>query len=247
MIPAYSKDKIFVSISPSMTEIMYALDAQDMLYAVSSTCSYPKEAKTKPVIGDAFFVNSDLLMKIKPDYFLGPDSSEFMLSRFKPFGIIPLCFKYETVNDIYKNILELGKLTGKEKRADELIAFMREKIKKAKENNPHKGLRILYLVQASPLMTIGKKSFITDIIEASGNISVTSSLNTYYPTILEEYAIEQKPDVIVLDYHSAITHRLEVLFPNTPIVKITREQADIIDRPGPRIYKSVEYFSSLKY
>ena len=66
-----------------MTEIMYAIDAQDKLKAVSTECSYPVEAKNKPVIGNTYYINMEILLKIKPDYFLAPDSSEFMLNKIK--------------------------------------------------------------------------------------------------------------------------------------------------------------------
>ena len=94
------------------------------------------------------------------------------------------------------------------------------------------------------MITVGKKSFITDIIEKSGNYSVTAGLNSFYPVILEEYAIKLKPDVVVL---GAYTDENEArrYFPKTKIVKMTTDENDIINRPGPRVYKSVEFFSRI--
>ena len=243
-IPSYAMDKTFVSTSPSMTEIIYALGADEMLKAVSTHCSYPSDAKNKPVIGDAYFINTELLAKIRPDYFLGTDSAEFMLNGIKRFGIKPLCFKYKDISSIYNNILELGKLTGKEKEAKKLVFQIKEKITKA---NKHSNKKILYVVQTDPIMTPAKYSFINDIVEKSGNKLVAGNINSYYPVISEEFLINQKPDIIVIDYYCRDFKRIKKLFPNTKIIKMTEEESDIIDRPGPRIWKSVEFFANLPF
>ncbi|MBQ2870973.1 ABC transporter substrate-binding protein [bacterium] len=159
----------------------------------------------------------------------------------KKFNITPICFKYPNIDTIHKNILEIGKITGKEQEAKKLVEESKRKIALAKTNHPKK---ILYLVQTSPLISIGKKSFITDVIKKSGNISITENINTFYPTISEEYAIKEKPDIIVLGLYSD-DKRIKKLFPNAKIVFMNTEENNIINRPGPRIHQSVEYFSKL--
>ena len=241
---AYANEHTFVSTSPSMTEIMYEIGAGDMLKAVSTHCTHPKEAKNKPIIGDAYYINIELLAKIKPDYFLAPDSADFMLEGLKRFGVEPLCFKYKDIESIYKNILELGKLTGKENKAGKTVSNIKTKIQKA---NKHQNKKILYIVQTDPILTPAKYSFINDVVEKSGNVLVTGNIKSYYPALSEEFLINQKPDIIVIDYYCTESERLKKLFPNIKIVKMTEEESDIIDRPGPRIWKSVEFFANLPY
>ncbi len=239
--------KTFVSISPAMTEIIYALGAEDSLLAVSNYCTYPNAAKEKEKIGSNYSINEEKVLKLRPDYILALDVSEALLNKFRRLKITPLCFKYPDIQSIYNNILTVGKLTGKEKKAKEVVDFSKQKIdfaKKKAQSEGRAGKRVLYLVQARPMITIGKKSFITDIIKQSGNYSVTESLAAYYPVILEEYAIKLKPDVVVLSHFTEIDE-VKKFFPNTKIVKTDAEQNDIINRPGPRIYKGVEFFSGL--
>lgn len=252
--PSYSKcnneclqaqNKTFVSISPAMTEIMYAIGAEDFLMAVSNYCTHPKEAKEKEKIGSNYSINYEKILKIKPDYLLALDISEGLVSKVRRFGVTPLCFKYPNIESIHQNILEVGKLTGKTKEAREVVEFSKQKIAGANiQHKGNKGKRILYLVQVQPMITIGKKSFITDIIEKSGNYSATSGLNSFYPVISEEYAIKSNPDIIVLSFFSDDSE-VKRFFPKTKIIKMTKEQNDIINRPGPRVYKSVEFFSRL--
>lgn len=237
-----NEGKTFVSISPAMTEIMYAIGAEHSLVAVSNYCTYPEGAKNKEKIGSNYSINEEKILKLKPDYILALDISEALLDKFKRLKITPLCFKYPDIQSIHNNILTLGTLTGHEKEAKGIVEFSKKKINEAK--GKAQGKRVLYLVQTRPMITIGKKSFITDVIEQSGNHSATAGLSSHYPVILEEYAIKLKPDIVVL---GAFTDKKDVekYFPKTPIVKMSTEQNDIINRPGPRIYKSVEFFSSL--
>lgn len=239
-----AKEPSFVSTAPYLTELMYALDAQDMLKAVSTQCSFPEDTKNKPVIGDTYFIDEEMLLKIRPDYFLAPDSAEFMLNKYKRFGIQPLCYKYPNIDAIYGNILNLGRLTGKEAKAQEIVKDLKEKIEKARLLNKHPK-KILYVVSMQPFMTIGGRSFLTDIIEKSGNHSVTKELDTYYPAVSLEYAINKKPDIIVMDYYCFSEGKIEKLFPNAKIITMTKADSDIIDRPSNRIYKSVEFFARI--
>ena len=231
----------FVSLSPALTETMFAINAQNMLKGVSTACTYPEEAKTIDKIGDNFFINQEKILSIKPDYILALDSSTFAVNKYKRFGIKPICFQNQDIESILNNILDIGKMTGKNKEAHEVVEFAKKKIVLANKN---RNKKILYLVQTTPMISIGKKSFISDIIDKSGNISVTKDLNSFYPIISEEYAIAQKPDIIVLSFFSS-DERIKKLFPNAKIIFINNEQNDIINRPGPRIYKSVEFFSEL--
>ena len=242
--PANAKEVSFVSTAPSLTEIMYAIGAQDNLKAVSTQCSYPEEARNKPIIGDTYFINEEMLLKIKPDYFLATDSAEFMINKYKRFGIKPMALKYPNIEAIYDNILKLGKLTGKEKNAETVVKDIKEKIEMAKLSNKSPK-KILYVISMEPFITIGGKSFITDVIEKSGNHSITKDLDTFYPSISLEYAINQKPDIIVLDYHCFNKRNISKFFPNSKIITMTKRDSDIIDRPANRIYKSIEFFANI--
>ncbi len=236
-----AKENVFVSLSPALTEIMFEIGAQDGLKGVSTACTYPKEAMLKEKVGDNFFINSEKIIKIKPDYILAMDTSTFMLNKFKKFGIKPLCFKNPDIKSVLDNIVELGKLTGRNENAQTLVNKITQKINSSNLNHNHK---ILYLIQVTPMISIGKKSFITDVIQKSGNISVTSGINSFYPTISEEFAISVQPDVVVLTSHADIK-KIKKFFPKAEIVVMSKEENDIINRPGARIYKSVEFFAKL--
>ena len=141
----FAKEPSFVSTAPYLTELMYALDAQDMLKAVSTQCNFPEDAKNKPAIGDTYYIDEEMLLKIRPDYFLAPDSAEFMVNKYRHFGIKPLCYKYPNIEAIYDIIMNLGKLTNREEKAKELVTDLKEKINAARLSNKHPK-KILYVI-----------------------------------------------------------------------------------------------------
>lgn len=232
----------YASLSPVFTEIIYALDAQDNLLGVSSVCNYPKDAKQKPVIGDTYYVNTEMLVKLKPDYLFAMNSAKPKLGELSLTKTKPVYFDFENIEDIYAAIEKIGVLTEREENAKELIKNIKSKIELNKTSNPK---RILFLVQTNPEITVGKESFITDIIKKSGHISVTDEVQFSYPEITLEYALKQKPEVIIMAFPSDESS-LKKLFPNVKILNLKEPQLDVIMRPGPRVYEAVKIISELK-
>ncbi len=229
----------YASLSPAVTEIIYALEAQDNLVAVSNMCDYPETVKEKTIIGDTYFANMELIIKLKPDYIFAMPLSNTILSPLSRTKTKPVYFEFESINDIYSAINKIAVLAGKEKNADLLIKSIKYKIEKNKTTNPKK---ILYIIQTEPFITIGAKSYITDVVEKSGNISVTSNLEYHYPAVNTEYLINTKPDIVIA-HPASNADNLKKLFPKTPIIYLKKSQQDIIERPGPRIYEAIRLFS----
>ncbi len=231
----------WASLSPVFTEIVYALDAQNNLVGVSSVCNYPKEARQKPIIGDTYYVNAEVLVKLKPDYLFATESNKPKLGELYLTKTKPIYFDFFNINDIYKSVEKIGEITQRQDNAEILIKDIKNKIEKYKTSNPK---RILFLVQTNPEITIGKDSFITDIIKKSGHKSITENIKFSYPEISMEYALKNNPDVIIMAFPSDVSN-LKKLFPDTKILYLNQEQLDIIMRPGPRVYEAVKIMSEL--
>ncbi len=242
-IYCFAADKpVIISLSPAITEIIYAINAQDNLIAVSTTCDFPKEAEKKEKAGDAYFIDREKIIKLHPDYIFTTDNSKGLLNELNQANIKIIYFKSDSINNIYENILLIGRITNKTREAESLIKRIKTNL--PQQTEPEKYKRILYLVQTNPMITIGEKSFITDIIEKSGNKSITNNLKSDYPVINPEYAIKLKPDIIIVNFDNS-SGNIKELFPDTKIIFLKKEQIDIINRPGPRFYQAVSFFMSL--
>lgn len=233
----------YASLSPVPTEIIYALGAQENLLGVSSTCNFPSEAKEKPIIGDTYYVNMEMLVNLKPDYLFAMTSAKPKLGELALTKTKPIYFEFTKTEEIYDAINNIAKLTNKEENAKKLIDDIQIKIDKSKTQTPK---RILYIVQTNPLITIGSNSFITDIIKKSGHISVTEEIEHYYPNITLEYAMRTNPEVIVVCFPDDMT-KIKKLFPNSKFLYLDQEKRDIINRSGPRVYEAVKLFADLDF
>ena len=233
----------YASLSPVPTEIIYALGGEDNLVGISSTCNYPEQTKEKQIIGDTYFVNMEMMAKLQPNYLFTMSSAKPMLGQLSLMKTKPVYFEFTKIEEIYDSINKIAKLIDKEENAPKLIAEIKQKVEQNKTDNPKK---ILYIVQTNPLITIGNKSFITDIIEKAGHISVTSDIEHYYPNITLEYALKSKPDVIIVCFPDDMS-KIKKIFPNTPILYLTQQEQDVINRSGPRVYEAVKLFSDLNF
>lgn len=234
-------EKQFVSLSPALTEIMYAIGAEHQLMGVSTSCNYPESAKNKEIVGDSFYVNKEKILHLSPDYVLAVEGVQSKTCHFERDGIKTVTFNTDSVNSVYEAVLQTGMLAGKTENAIRLVKDIAGYIDKNTVQNPKK---ILYIIQLNPIITIGNKSFIADLIRKSGNTSVTDGLNLLYPQVTYEYISTLKPDVILICYKSD-DKILKKLFPNIKIIYLSQEQNDFINRPGPRIKKAVEFFRNL--
>ena len=233
----------YASLSPVPTEIVYALGADKNLLGVSTTCNYPEDTKNKPKIGDTYFVNMELLMKLKPDYLFAMNSAKPMLGELKLTDTKPVYFEFSSINEIYEGIRKIASIVEREKEGEILIDDIKAKVEQNKTNEPKK---ILYIVQTEPIITVGNKSFINDIIKHSGHISVTDGLNYYYPIVGADFALKADPDVIIIAYPDKVDF-IKALFPNKKIMYLKKAEQDIINRSGPRVYEAVKLFADLNF
>ncbi|MBQ4646179.1 MAG: ABC transporter substrate-binding protein [Candidatus Gastranaerophilales bacterium] len=231
----------YVSLSPVLTEIIYALEGDKDLLGVSSVCNYPDDVKNKQIIGDTYFVNMEKLIKLKPEFLFSMNSNKPLLGQLPLINVKAEYFEFSSIQNIYDGINRIGKTINKEKKAFELINEIKLKISQNKTKEPKK---ILYIVQFNPLITVGKQSYINDVIEQSGHINVASDINFHYPNITLEYAIKKEPEIIVLCY-SDKNDEIKKYFPKAKIIKLTTQEQDLINRPGPRIWQAVKIFSKM--
>ncbi|MBQ2644223.1 ABC transporter substrate-binding protein [bacterium] len=238
-----AKEKTFASLAPSITEIIYKLGAEDSLVAVSTECNYPKETKKKEVIGNTYFLDKEKLIKLAPNYLLTVEGAQFANYRNMPKqnSIKPICYTMDSVNAVYETILSIGELTNKRREAIEIVREIASEADNIKSKTPRK---ILYLIQINPIITIGNKSYISDVIRKSGQENVTDEIDAFYPVVTNEYIIKTKPDIIIVSDKTGYK-KLERLFPHARIIYLTEDENSKINRPGPRINESIKFFANI--
>ena len=202
--PVAQTPQRIVSISPSVTEILYGIEAWPHVVAVSQYCSYPDDVKNKPRVSGWDKTNLEQLTALKPDLVIGVAAqAPFLQDKLNGLGIRSLFVKSETLNDVYASIGEIGKVSGHEQQAAELLVKTKaeiEAVRKAVANRQQ--LKILCVVDRVPgtireLYTATRGSYLDELITIAGGESIAPAAEHGWGKITKEAAVSLNPEVII--------------------------------------------------
>lgn len=234
-ILSYGSERI-ISLAPAVTEILYYIGAQKDIVGVTTACDYPEEAKLLEKVGD--FVNPSLekIVSLKPTIVIGMDLNDKKMARFGALGIKYINLRIKKTDDVTEAIKTIGSISGYEKNGKYKAKIFKEEIYKYTEMSKNKKTkpRVFTVVWDSPLMTAGKESLISDIIDKAGGVNIADNLMEAYPIYSIEQVLEKKPDFIITDKKANIDK-----IKGKSIV-IDDIDIDLILRPGPRTISAIE-------
>ena len=195
-----------ISLSPSITEIIFALGKGDELVGVSSYSLYPKEAQNLPIIGGYQNPNIEKIIALKPTLVVGQTYNQHVLDKLKIFNINTLNLNLKRLHSIKKSINTLNEAIHAN-GAKKLITDIDEAIKNApKSKKPH-SVMIVYGLREdlrSGNYIAGHDIFFEDIIEECGNTNAYKETYLSQPVLSYENIIAINPDQIII-LHSLAT------------------------------------------
>jgi len=193
-----------VSLSPSVTEILYGVGAWPQVIAVSQFCTYPEDVKNKPRVNGWDKTNLEQVMALKPDFVIGVDAQEpFLRDKLNGLGVRSLFLKSQTLSDIFASIEDIGRATGYEPEATDLSAKTQREIdavRKAVAGRPQP--RVLCVVDRVPgtirdLYTATRGSYLDELITIAGGESIAPVAEHGYGKINKEAVLTLNPEVII--------------------------------------------------
>lgn len=243
-----------VSLVPSVTETLFALQAQDMIVARTDFCNWPPEAQAIPSVGgfDGKTISLERIVAFQPDLVCIADvMHNHLIQPLEALGIKVFLSTAQKLDQIYEEIVQLGELTGHQKEAQSLVtqiesqlAEAQQLVAKAQSSQQNLGTRVYWEVAAAPYFSPGKDSFITDLLVSMGLENIFGTVAQAYPQVNEEGIIAGQPDCIFFpDYNfqgeagaRAIASRAG--WQKLPAVvhgRIFPVDSDLFSRPGPRV------------
>lgn len=243
--------KSIVALSPSATEILYAIGAEDNIAAVSEYSDYPEAAKDKPVVGgfDGNTLSMEKILSFEPDLvYLTEGMHNFLIQGLEDNNIPYYISNATSVQAVYQEITDIGKLTGHEKQAEIVITEMK-RISTGMKAEDAERTSVYYEVWNDPYMSIGNTSFINDIIASAGGKNIFDDLSDGYPMISEETIISRQPEVILIpasSWISADSVKSRAGWETIPAVvnnKVFVIDDNLYSRPGPRVANAIAELS----
>lgn len=251
--------KRIVSLAPSATESVFAIGAGDKLIGDTTYCNYPERAKSLAKVGDTMNPNMETIVALKPDLVLVSTASQIegFTKTLDQNGIAVYVMNPRSLDEVVESINRLAEILGAQVEAQALSAKIDKRrieigdkvgtslaegaSKEAYERRL--GVKKVFVqISREPLFTIGKDSFLNQVIGEAGGKSVTADVETAFPKLSKETASALDPEVIILS-DSEDNQAPNDAFKHSPAVKnghVYKINADIISRPGPRLVDALE-------
>ncbi|WP_373035669.1 ABC transporter substrate-binding protein [Sulfurimonas sp.] len=201
-----------ISLSPSLTEIVFALGKGDSIVGTSSYSLYPKEAQKIPIVGGYENPNVEKVLALSPTLVVGQDFSQSTLEKLKYFKIKTLMLNLRTIDNIKKSITILASELGS-KKGGKLVEDINTAIKKASKNKTPHSVMIVYGLRddlRSSTYIAGHGIFFEDIIKLSSNTNAYTATSTNQPVLNYENIIALNPDQIIILHSHATEPNVDV-------------------------------------
>ena len=242
-----------ISLAPSLTEMIFAIGAGDRLIGVTTYCNYPPQTASIEKIGDTQTPNIEKIIALKPQVVFVSTASqlESFTRTLEEQGIAVYVSNPKNLDEVLNDMGHLANLFATKATADRLAANLSTRVADVDSEsqvwlskNPRQ--KVVIQISNDPLFTAGKDSFLTELVERAGGVSVTKDVPTAYPKLSKETAAALNPDVIFLS-DSEDNREPNSSFKDSAAVKsgrVYRIDADIISRPGPRLVDALEEIAS---
>jgi ABC-type Fe3+-hydroxamate transport system substrate-binding protein len=197
-----------ICLVPSITDAVFAIGAGEDVVAVSDYVKYPQEATKKPSVGSISNPSIETILSFHPDLVLGmPHQNQpAILAQLQRFGIPLYVVDPHGIAGIISSVESLGRATAHETQAIVLSRQMQQRVAAVRASVRTLPIVEIFMpVSYDPVITIGKGSFISEIIEAAGGHSITSDISQEWPHISMEAVIARAPTALLMMRGGTIT------------------------------------------
>lgn len=245
-----------ISLSPSITETLYALGLADRLVAVTDYCDYPVEAQSLPTVGGYTDPSLEAIVSNEPDLVILLQSQQQLRQQLNHLGIATHSIDNSTLLGIEAAIASIAQVTGQQAQADVLLDAINQTVdrvqQKVSSQPPVRTLiSIAHYVNSEKLDIVyiaGQRDFYNDLLKLAGGSNVYTDSRIKVPSVSEEGIIRMNPDVIIDIFPEADDHHSDMNLVRQQWLKldavsaIQQQRVHIIERdyasiPGPRIFQ----------
>jgi len=197
---------------------LYMLGAEDKIVGISTAVYKENVApqyaamddrikeKIIPAPGNWDFVNIESVITLQPDLIIIWASQKESIQSIEEKGIPVYGVELDSYNDIYKEILDLGILTGTEKRANWLIQYTQQEVERFSRivHRDHTDIISVYYMWAQGMLeSSGTQSTVNELLELAGAINACQAAQEHLVVNMENI-LSWNPDVIVMWYNETM-------------------------------------------
>jgi iron complex transport system substrate-binding protein len=240
-----------VSLAPSITEILFALDLGDKVVGVTEACDYPEEAKAKPKVGGYYSTSLELILDKNPDLIV-TDGYDPVIQQIEGLGIPMLVLQPNDIPGIFRDLRILGEAMGKEDQAGRLVDSLQQRMDTVAELAATAATKptVFYEIDATDPTkpwTTGPGSFADTMISLAGGQNIVKEDGAWLQINFEELLFAD-PDIVILGDYPYVrpdqVRERDGVWQELQAVKHEKVYAisdpSLTSRPGPRIIDGLE-------
>ncbi|MDR2619245.1 MAG: ABC transporter substrate-binding protein [Treponema sp.] len=199
-VPVANYRRIVIT-SPGAVEVLYMLGAESVIAGVSSGRDpiWPEEKTVLlPTVGNTARPSLEAIIALEPDLVIGNAMNAALIEDLASRGYTVLLHNADSLADIFNSTILLGRLSGKEAEARNLMAETQARLDglKAELRRSPLNLKGAFLYSASPIMAFTSQSLAGEILSILGVENIAGGLNAAQPILSPEYILAEDPDFL---------------------------------------------------
>lgn len=217
---SYTDDSLerIVSLSPNLTQVIYALGDLDSIVGVTVYDEFPPEVVDLPKVGGWINPNYEAILALKPDLVVIMKDQDISFGeKLRELGLKTFTAKSnDSISDILQSITDLGQMLGKEEQAHKLTGHITTNLDQVNEKNKNSFKKsVLLVVGRNPgsledIYVIGTNNYINELIELAGGENIIKNERNALK-ITKESIFSLNPDVIIEINHLKSDREAQIL------------------------------------
>jgi iron complex transport system substrate-binding protein len=258
-----------VSLSPSITEVLYALDLGPQIAGVTRYCKYPLAARQKPKVGGYIDPDAEALLRLRPDLVVLREEQTQLIGRLRGLGFRLLTVDHRNTAGILNSLEQVGQVCHRQRQARALRQSLEQDIEavRFRLQETRKRPRVLVVIDRDVqsakvhwLFVAGQDGFYDWLVHRAGGQNVVPAGKKGFLQISPEGILRMNPDVIIETTASigpgfngssstAINHTAERQWASLSQVSAVKNRRvyhfnqDYMVIPGPRFPKVLRLFA----
>jgi iron complex transport system substrate-binding protein len=245
-----------LALAPSLTEMIFSLQAEDKLIGATSYSNFPEAANNLPRVGSYVQLDLEKIISLKPELCIAikDGNPRRTIDAIKGLGIPVFAIDPRNIEQILDAFRLVGDILGASQRADELVADMERRLALVKKRVDASKTRprVFFQIADIPIISAGKDSYIDKLITMAGGTNLAGNM-TEYPRYSWENIMQLQPEIIVIS-SMAGGKSPELLkapwqkWPEIPAVRNNQlhvVNADLFNRPTVRLIDGLEILSEI--
>jgi iron complex transport system substrate-binding protein len=202
-LPAYAGPDApprIVSLAPSLTELAYAAGAGGALVGTVEYSDYPDAARSLPRVGDAWRVDPERVLALRPDLVLAWESGTpaATVSRLESLGLHVVWIPTYRLSDVPAALRTIGRMAGSASSAEVVAARFEYAIGRLRAAHAQVvPVRVFIEIDDEPLYTVNGHHIISEVVDLCGGRNVFAGLPQLAPPVALEAVLERDPQVIL--------------------------------------------------